>query len=148
MLSSETLEFFFRNNAYTCLTGRENASQLAQIKFLAAQSNVSTQTSVEQYWEWVWNIRISKLKVFELHVIVTGFFLVKIVWNSQHLGKIEVYIQKSRPSANWQHRWLCWDSMGTTSSSIIGLGDNLFCAMEWHNRSEKSKKIEFTFLQL
>ena len=91
VLLSETFEVSFRNNAYTCLTGRENASQLAQIKFLAAQSNVSTQTSVEQYWERVLNIRIIKLKFVELHVIVTGFFLVKIVWNSQHLGTIEVF---------------------------------------------------------
>ncbi|CAB3410982.1 unnamed protein product [Caenorhabditis bovis] len=39
------------NNADTCLTGKENATQLQYIKDAAERVGLKTQTSVEQFWE-------------------------------------------------------------------------------------------------
>lgn len=38
-------------NDATCITGKENATELARIKAFAMTSGAHTQTSVEQFWE-------------------------------------------------------------------------------------------------
>lgn len=42
----------FRNDK-TCITGSENATQLSEIIANLSKYNLTTETSVEQYWELV-----------------------------------------------------------------------------------------------
>lgn len=46
------LELFFRNDK-TCITGNEDATVISEIIANLSKYNLTTETSVEQYWELV-----------------------------------------------------------------------------------------------